>query len=144
MAIQKRGFQTQNVEEFVLELGETPGDEHPSDFGYAGGERHGHNQCGSSADEDRIRRALDVITHRQVNDIAMNGRNTFDLLKLIPGINSTVNGQVESDAASAWNVNGTRVTDKQMTVDGVSNVIEGAQNRVQVTLNPTLFPRCRS
>jgi len=136
LAIQKTGFQNQNIEEFVLELGERR-------------EMNMHLTLGTQAESVTVTtdpalvqmktesgERSDVITHRQVNDIALNGRNTFDLLKLIPGINSTVNGQIANDSAAAWNVNGTRVTDKQMTVDGVSNVIEGAQNRVQVTLNP--------
>ncbi len=136
MTIQKTGFKPATVEEFVLELG----DRRELNIQLTLGTQSESVTVTTDAAQVQMKtesgERSEVITHRQINDIAMNGRNTFDLLKFVPGINSTQNGAVESDSASAWNINGTRVTDKQMTVDGVSNVIEGAQNRVQVTMNP--------
>jgi len=136
MTVQKTAFSTDNVQEFVLELGERRKMDIQLQLG---------SQAESVtvvADAAQVQMQTEsgersaVITHREINDIAMNGRNTFDLLKFSPGVNSSVNGQVENDSAGSWNTNGTRVTDKQMTVDGVSHVIEGTQNRVQVTMNP--------
>ena len=36
----------------------------------------------------------DIITGKQVRDLALNGRNYLDLMKIIPGVSSRVNGQV--------------------------------------------------
>jgi hypothetical protein len=136
MTIEKPGFTKQTVEEFVLQLGERRELSVQLTLGTQAESVTVTTDAAQITMKTESGERSDVLTHRQINDIAMNGRNTFDLLKLIPGYISTVNGQVANDSAAAWNVNGTRNTDKQMTVDGVSNVIEGAQNRVQVTVNP--------
>jgi hypothetical protein len=50
----------------------------------------------------------DLITGRQLNDVAMNGRNVLDYMKLIPGVISTFNGAVSGTGGLAdMNINGT-------------------------------------
>ncbi|MBM3727980.1 MAG: hypothetical protein FJW40_21465 [Acidobacteria bacterium] len=79
----------------------------------------------------------DIITNRQIRDLALNGRNILDLMKVIPGVVSNVSGQVSNDGGVRnFNINGARGTQKEISIDGSSNVISGANQRVHVTLNP--------
>ncbi len=79
----------------------------------------------------------EVITHTQVRDLALNGRNVLDLMKTVPGVVSAVNGQVSSATGlDQFNINGTRGTQKQLVIDGTSNIVSGANNRLHVTINP--------
>ena len=78
-----------------------------------------------------------VITNKQVLDLALNGRNVLDLMKTLPGVVSNLNAQVYNEGGlDQFNINGTRGNEKQVMVDGTSNLIAGANNRTQVTLNP--------
>ena len=36
----------------------------------------------------------DLITNKQLNDVAINGRNVLDYMKLIPGVTSSFDGSV--------------------------------------------------
>ncbi|MBM3783213.1 MAG: hypothetical protein FJW30_02575 [Acidobacteria bacterium] len=79
----------------------------------------------------------DLITNRQIRDLALNGRNILDLMKVIPGVVSNVSGQVSNDGGVRnFNINGARGTQKEVSIDGSSNVIAGANQRVHVTINP--------
>jgi TonB-dependent Receptor Plug Domain len=78
-----------------------------------------------------------VITNQQVMDLALNGRNVLDLMKTLPGVVSNLNAQVYNEGGlDQFNINGTRGNEKQEMVDGTSNLIAGANNRTQVTINP--------
>ncbi|MBM3735059.1 MAG: hypothetical protein FJW39_04670 [Acidobacteria bacterium] len=86
----------------------------------------------------------ELITNRQIRDLALNGRNILDMMKIIPGVVSTVNGQVSNDGGvRLFSINGARGTQKEVTVDGASNVISGANQRVHVTLNPDAIQEVR-
>lgn len=79
----------------------------------------------------------DILTNRQIRDLALNGRNILDLMKVLPGVVSNVNGQVSNDGGVRnFNINGARGTQKEVSIDGSSNVIAGANQRVHVTINP--------
>jgi hypothetical protein len=79
----------------------------------------------------------DLITNKQIKDIALNGRNMLDLLKVIPGVVSTVNGQVSGPGGFAnFNINGTRGNQHELSIDGSSNVDTGSNGTQHVTLNP--------
>lgn len=79
----------------------------------------------------------DVITNRQLNDVAMNGRNVLDYMKLIPGVNSSFNGQVSGTGGlDQLNINGTRGNQHEFTIDGASNVDTGNNGGTHVTINP--------
>jgi hypothetical protein len=78
-----------------------------------------------------------VVSTKQLNDLGMNGRMVFDYLKVIPGITSTFNGE-QSNKGGLWNfqVNGTRKGQTQVAIDGITNVDNGCNCAVQVTINP--------
>ena len=77
----------------------------------------------------------EVITGRQLREIAVNGRNYLDLMKLIPGTVSTVNGQVAGPGGfSGFNINGTRNNQHNLTIDGSTNVDTGSNGTQHVAL----------
>ncbi len=79
----------------------------------------------------------DLITSKQLNDVALNGRMILDYMRLIPGVVSSFNGA----AATTWglgalNINGVRANENEYTIDGSSNVDTGNNGTSHVTLNP--------
>jgi hypothetical protein len=78
----------------------------------------------------------DVISSKQLNDVAMNGRNVLDYLKLIPGMSGTFDGHASGTGGNAaYNINGTRANQHEFTIDGASNVDTGDNGGTHVTLN---------
>ncbi|MFC6646499.1 Plug and carboxypeptidase regulatory-like domain-containing protein [Granulicella cerasi] len=78
----------------------------------------------------------DLITGKQLNDIALNGRNVLDILRVIPGVSGTGTfGASSTGGLDTYSVNGTRTNQHQFTMDGASNVDTGNNGGTQVTLN---------
>jgi hypothetical protein len=78
----------------------------------------------------------ELITGRQLQETAVNGRNYLDLMKLIPGTVSTVNGQVAGPGGLGnFNINGTRGNMHNLTIDGTTNVDTGSNGTQHVALN---------
>ena len=79
----------------------------------------------------------DLITSKQLNDVALNGRMVLDYVKLIPGVTSWFDGSASTTwGLGAFSVNGTRPNQKEFTIDGASNVDTGYNGGGHVTLNP--------
>jgi hypothetical protein len=80
----------------------------------------------------------DLITNRQVRNLALNGRNILDLTKTIPGvINTNQNAQsTVTNAAGTFTVNGARSNMHEVTVDGSTNLNTGNNSGLLVTVNP--------
>jgi hypothetical protein len=78
----------------------------------------------------------DVITTKQLNDVALNGRNVLDYMKLIPGISGTLDAhQSGTGGLDVYNINGTRANEHEFTIDGASNVDTGNNGGTHVTIN---------
>ena len=78
----------------------------------------------------------DVISGKQLNDVAMNGRNVLDYLKLMPGMSGTFDGHASGTGGiDAYNINGTRANQHEFTIDGASNVDTGNNGGTHVTIN---------
>jgi hypothetical protein len=78
----------------------------------------------------------DVITNKQLNDVALNGRNVLDYMKLIPGVSGTLDAhQSGTGGLDAYNINGTRANEHEFTIDGASNVDTGNNGGTHVTIN---------
>src|ERR1022692_3667441 len=82
----------------------------------------------------------DLVTNRQVRDLALNGRNVVDLFHTIPGV---ISSGVVANAASTvtnivgnFNINGTRALQHEYTLDGVTNLNLGNNTGALVSLNP--------
>ena len=79
----------------------------------------------------------DLITSKQLNDVALNGRMVLDYMKLIPGVVSLFDGSTATTyGIGAFNINGTRANTHEYTIDGASNVDTGDNATTHVTLNP--------
>jgi Carboxypeptidase regulatory-like domain/TonB-dependent Receptor Plug Domain len=82
----------------------------------------------------------DVITSKQLEDVAMNGRNVLDYVKLVPGVVSQSglpDLHVSSNIGQLGNfsINGTRQNEHEYTIDGASNVDTGNNGGTHVTIN---------
>ena len=78
----------------------------------------------------------DLITGKQLNDVAMNGRNVLDYLKLVPGMSGTFDGHASGTGGiDSYNINGTRSNQHEFTIDGASNVDTGNNGGTHVTIN---------
>jgi hypothetical protein len=79
----------------------------------------------------------DLISNKQLEDVAMNGRNVLDYMKLVPGVISSFDGHASGTGGlDAMNINGTRANQHEFTVDGASNVDTGNNGGTHVTINP--------
>lgn len=78
----------------------------------------------------------DLITGKQLNDIALNGRNVLDILRVIPGVSGLGTfGVSQTGGLNSYSVNGTRQNQHEFTIDGASNVDTGDNGGTQVTIN---------
>jgi len=81
-----------------------------------------------------------VVTGTQIKDLALNGRNYQDFLRTLPGvITGTVTGSQTSSSTGRlgdYSVNGTRTNQKELTVDGSSNIDTGNNFDTHASLNP--------
>ncbi len=80
----------------------------------------------------------DLIEGRQIRDLALNGRNLFDLFKVVPGVTSVsqANQTSQTTGLDTFSINGTRQNSHNLTIDGASNVDPGDNGGVHVTVNP--------
>jgi hypothetical protein len=79
----------------------------------------------------------DLITSKQLNDVALNGRMVLDYMKLVPGVVSQYDGSASGTGGlDQFNINGTRANEHEYTIDGASNVDTGNNGGTHVTLNP--------
>ena len=79
----------------------------------------------------------DLITSKQLDNVAINGRNVLDYMKLLPGVIGTADfHQSGTGGIDAFNINGTRANEHEFTIDGASNVDTGNNGGTHVTLNP--------
>ncbi|MGA8151892.1 MAG: carboxypeptidase regulatory-like domain-containing protein [Terriglobales bacterium] len=79
----------------------------------------------------------DLVTAKQLNDVALNGRNVLDYMKLVPGVVSSFDGHASGTGGiDGFNINGTRANQHEFTIDGASNVDTGNNGGTHVTINP--------
>lgn len=79
----------------------------------------------------------DIITSKQLNEVALNGRNVLDYMKLVPGVSGMYDGHASGTGGNdAFNINGTRANQHEYTIDGASNVDTGNNGGTHITINP--------
>jgi hypothetical protein len=80
----------------------------------------------------------ELITNRQIKDLALNGRNILDLTRTVPGVVNTNQNATSTvtNAAGTFTVNGTRSNMHEVTVDGATNINTGNNSGLLVTINP--------
>ena len=69
-----------------------------------------------------------ILTNRQVNDLAMTGRNFLDLARTVPGI-------VYTGGLGGIQANGGRGNQNNLTLDGITNVDTGSNGGSLATTN---------
>jgi outer membrane receptor protein involved in Fe transport len=81
-----------------------------------------------------------LVTGTQLKDLAINGRNYQDFLRTVPGVlASTVTGSQTSSSTGTlgnYSVNGTRTNQKELTVDGSSDIDTGNNFDTHASVNP--------
>ena len=80
----------------------------------------------------------DLVTNKQLRDLALNGRNITDLFKTIPGVmaGGTITSSTVQNVVGSFNINGTRSNQHEYTVDGVTNLNLGNNTGALVRINP--------
>ncbi|MBS1831023.1 MAG: TonB-dependent receptor [Acidobacteria bacterium] len=132
-----QGFATVTVQDVILEVGTRQGLDIELKVDSTGTSIQVNADAAALQLKSESGERSEVVTNRQIRDLALNGRNILDLMKVVPGVVSNVNGQVSNDGGVRnFNINGARGTQKEVSIDGSSNVIAGANQRVHVTLNP--------
>ena len=77
-----------------------------------------------------------TIVGKQIENIEVNGRNPLDLAKLVPGVVSTANFSVGGvGGLSGLQVNGSRGTENQLTINGIGDVDTGSNGGQNVTVS---------
>lgn len=78
----------------------------------------------------------EVVTGRQVRDLALNRRNVLDLMKTIPGVVVRTGAQVAGNGFELANfsINGARTNQHNMTIDGSSNVDTGSNGSTHIMI----------
>src|SRR5207248_1841226 len=72
----------------------------------------------------------------QIQGIAVNSRSYLDLVKLIPGVVSTVNLQTAGTGGlGSISVNGSRANQNQLTINGIGDVDTASNGTQNVTLS---------
>ncbi|PYX94035.1 MAG: hypothetical protein DMG67_02605 [Acidobacteria bacterium] len=78
----------------------------------------------------------DSLVNEQIQGIAVNSRSYLDLVKLIPGVVSTVNLQTAGTGGlGSISVNGSRANQNQLTINGIGDVDTGSNGTQNVTLS---------
>jgi hypothetical protein len=72
----------------------------------------------------------DLISGQQLRNIGLNGRNAIDLVKIVPGVisggaASGTGASTVTNITGSFTINGTRNTQHEYTVDGVTNYNRG-------------------
>ncbi|HYE74845.1 MAG TPA: carboxypeptidase regulatory-like domain-containing protein [Blastocatellia bacterium] len=83
----------------------------------------------------------DLISGQQLRNIGLNGRNAIDLVKTVPGVisggaASGTGASTVTNITGSFSINGTRNTQHENTVDGVTNYNLGNNTGALVSVNP--------
>ena len=78
----------------------------------------------------------EALVSKQILNIAVNSRSPLDLVKLVPGVVSTVNLQTAGPGGLASiSANGVRQNSNQTTINGIGNVDTGSNGSLNVTVS---------
>jgi len=77
-----------------------------------------------------------ALVSKQMENIAVNSRSYLDLVKLVPGVVSTINLETAGmSGLSNIAANGTRVNSNQLMINGISDTDTGSNGTQNVTLS---------
>jgi hypothetical protein len=77
-----------------------------------------------------------VINNQQLQNLALNGRNYLDLLKITPGVVATTSFATSGPGGLGnININGSRAGKNNLTIDGTTNVDTGSNGTQHIALS---------
>jgi hypothetical protein len=90
----------------------------------------------------------DLVSGTQLREIGLNGRNITDMARTIPGVisggaASGTGASTVTNITGSFNINGTRSTQHEYTVDGVTNYNLGNNTGALVSVNPDALEEVR-
>lgn len=138
ITVENKGFKTFKKEGLILETADRlNAGEFILDVSASGGEVTVSADTAQLQLQSNSGERSDVITSKQLNDVALNGRNVLDYMKLVPGVSGLFDGHASGTGGiDAFNINGTRANEHEYTIDGASNVDTGNNGGTHVTINP--------
>ena len=138
VTVENQGFQTVKKEGVILAAGDRlNAGQFTLKVGATGGEVTVNADAGQLQLQSNSGERSDQITSKQLNDVALNGRNPLDYMKLIPGVSGMVDAHASGTGGlDSFNVNGTRANEHEYTIDGASNVDTGNNGGTHITINP--------
>jgi hypothetical protein len=78
----------------------------------------------------------DALVGQQLQNVAVNSRSYLDLVKLVPGVVSTVNLQTAGTGGlGSIAANGARANQNQLTINGIGDVDTGSNTTQNITLS---------
>ncbi len=79
----------------------------------------------------------EAVTGRQVQELALNGRNVLDLIRTVPGVvNTGANFQAAGPGGFGnISINGSRANQHNLTIDGSTNVDTGSNGTQHIMMN---------
>ena len=138
VTVESKGFQTLKKEGVVLSAGDRlNAGQFSLGVSAAGGEVTVNADTAELQLQSNSGERSDTITSKQLNDVALNGRNVLDYMKLVPGVSGLYDGHASGTGGNdAFNINGTRANQHEYTIDGASNVDTGNNGGTHITINP--------
>src|SRR5258708_9197226 len=83
----------------------------------------------------------DALVGEQLQNVAVNSRSYLDLVKLTPGVVSTVNLQTAGTGGlGRIAANGAPANQNQLTINGIRDVHSGSNTTPNITLSPRSIP----
>jgi carboxypeptidase family protein/TonB-dependent receptor-like protein len=77
-----------------------------------------------------------AVNNQQIQNLAVNGRNYLDLLKITPGVVTSASFAVSGPGGLGnININGTRPGKNNLTIDGTTNVDTGSNSTQHIALS---------
>src|SRR5215468_220465 len=77
-----------------------------------------------------------AVNNQQIQNLAVNGRNYLDLLKITPGVVTSTSFAVSGPGGLGnININGTRTGKNNLTIDGTTNVDTGSNGTQHIALS---------
>ncbi len=139
ITVEKAGFKKVEKANVVLSTGDKL---NAGDFELEPGDLSATVQVEADAGQLQIKsesgERSDLVSNKQLRDIALNGRNVVDYLKLVPGVISggTRTTSTVTNITDGFSINGTRTAQHEYTVDGVTNLNLGNNTGGLVSVNP--------
>jgi hypothetical protein len=137
LAVERTGFAPTEIKNIVLQASERVALEIKLRVGNIGDSVSVTADAGQVALKSESGERSEVLTNRQIKDLAINGRNSLALLGTLPGVVSNLAATISrTDTQNAFSVNGQREQANEITLDGASIVVAGSNRAIYTTINP--------